>query len=44
VLVTVVRETPGLVEEVERGFIVPNDWRARAEARSAADNMQNIVW
>jgi hypothetical protein len=44
VLVAVVRETPGLVEEVERGFIVPNDWRARAEARSAADNMQNIVW
>ena len=44
VLVAVVRTTPGLVEEVERGFIVPNDWRARAEARSAADNMQNIVW
>jgi uncharacterized protein len=44
VLVSVVRETPGLVEEVERGFIVPNDWRARAEARSARDNMRNIVW
>ena len=44
VLVAVVRETPGLVEEVERGFIVPNDWRERAEARSAADNMRNIVW
>ena len=44
VLVAVVRATPGLVEEVERGFIVPNDWRARAEARSAADNMRNIVW
>jgi hypothetical protein len=44
VLVSVVRETPGLVEEVERGFIVPNDWRERAEARSAKDNMRNIVW
>ncbi|MFC5481004.1 DUF1853 family protein [Massilia suwonensis] len=44
VLVSVVRETPGLVEEVERGFIVPNDWRVRAEARSAKDNMRNIVW
>jgi hypothetical protein len=44
VLVAVVRETPGLVEEVERGFIVPNDWRERAEARSAQDNMRNIVW
>lgn len=44
VLVAVVRVTPGLVEEVERGFIVPNDWRERAEARSAKDNMRNIVW
>ncbi|THC40341.1 DUF1853 family protein [Massilia sp. Mn16-1_5] len=44
VLVAVVRKTPGLVEEVERGFIVPNDWRERAEARSAKDNMRNIVW
>lgn len=44
VLVAVVRETPGLVEEVERGFIVPNDWRERAEARSVQDNMRNIVW
>jgi len=44
VLVAVVRSAPGLVEEVERGFIVPNDWRARAEARSAADNMRAIVW
>jgi len=44
VLVAVVRETPGLVEELERGFIVPNDWRERAEARSAKDNMRNIVW
>jgi len=44
VLVAVVRETPGLVEEVERGFVVPNDWRERAEARSAKDNMRNIVW
>ncbi|QOL49287.1 DUF1853 family protein [Massilia litorea] len=44
VLVAVVRETPGLVEEIERGFIVPNDWRERAEARSAQDDMRNIVW
>ncbi|KQQ89129.1 DUF1853 family protein [Massilia sp. Leaf139] len=44
VLVAVVRATPGLVEEVERGFIVPNDWRVRAEARAAKDNMRNIVW
>jgi len=44
VLVAVVRQAPGLVEEVERGFVVPDDWRARAEARSAADNMRNIVW
>ena len=43
-LVAVVRATPGLVEEVERGFIVPDDWRARAEARGAAENMRNIVW
>jgi hypothetical protein len=33
VLVASVRHTPGLIEEVERGFIVPNDWRARAAAR-----------
>ena len=48
VLVAVVRkvehEAPGLVEEVERGFIVPNDWRERAEARSAQENMRKIVW
>lgn len=44
VLVAAVRATPGLVEEVERGFIVPNDWRERAAARSAKDNMRNIVW
>ncbi len=35
VLVAVVRHREGLVEEVERGFIVPNDWRARAAARLA---------
>jgi hypothetical protein len=35
VLVAVVRHTPGLIEEVERGFIVPNDWRERAAARRA---------
>lgn len=33
VLVSVVRYTPGTIEEVERGFIVPNDWRERAAAR-----------
>jgi hypothetical protein len=34
VLVSVVRYVPGqMIEEVERGFIVPNDWRERAAAR-----------
>jgi len=33
VLVSSVRYVPGLIEEVERGFIVPNDWRERASAR-----------
>jgi uncharacterized protein len=33
VLVAMVNETPAAIEEVERGFIVPNDWRARAAAR-----------
>ena len=33
VLVAVVRSAAGMIEEVERGFIVPNDWRARAAAR-----------
>jgi len=33
VLVSSVRYQPGLIEEVERGFIVPNDWRERAAAR-----------
>nr|WP_308622169.1 DUF1853 family protein [Massilia sp. Se16.2.3] len=44
VLVASVRAEPGCVEEVERGFIVPNDWRARAEARRAQDTTRNIVW
>ncbi|MDB5748735.1 MAG: hypothetical protein JWP72_3583 [Massilia sp.] len=44
VLVAVVRVTPGLVEEVERGFIVPNDWRERAQAKRSADMGRNIVW
>jgi len=35
VLVAMVREQPGCVMEVERGFIVPNDWRTRAAARTA---------
>jgi hypothetical protein len=30
VLVASVHEQPGQVMEVERGFIVPNDWRERA--------------
>jgi hypothetical protein len=34
VLVSVVRELPGAIEEVERGFIVPNDWRDRAARRA----------
>jgi hypothetical protein len=37
VLVSRVRHAPGLVgvsvEEIERGFIVPNDWRERAASR-----------
>lgn len=36
VLVAVVREQPGCIEEVERGFIVPDDWRERAAARRIA--------
>jgi hypothetical protein len=33
VLVSVVRDMPGAIEEVERGFIVPDDWRDRAARR-----------
>ena len=33
VLVASVRVAPGAIEEIERGFIVPNDWRERAAAR-----------
>ena len=33
VLVAVVRERDGVLEEVERGFIVPDTWRARAAQR-----------
>ncbi|WP_342118140.1 DUF1853 family protein [Pseudoduganella sp. OTU4001] len=33
VLVATVREEGGWLEEVERGFVVPDDWRARAQAR-----------
>lgn len=33
VLVATVREQGGWLEEVERGFVVPDDWRARAQAR-----------
>ncbi|WP_313168573.1 DUF1853 family protein [Massilia oculi] len=31
VLVATVRRREGMIEEVERGFVVPDDWRARAE-------------
>jgi len=44
VLVAVVRASPGCVEEIERGFIVPNDWRERAAARYPANVPRNIVW
>lgn len=33
VLVATVREVGGCLEEVERGFVVPDDWRAWAQAR-----------
>jgi hypothetical protein len=33
VLVALVREEPGNIVEFERGFIVPDDWRDRANAR-----------
>ena len=33
VLVALVDEEPGRIVEFERGFIVPNDWRARASAK-----------
>lgn len=33
VLVSAVRDEPGRIVEVERGFIVPNDWRERAKRR-----------
>lgn len=33
VLVAVVRDAPGSIAEVERGFIVPDDWRERAKRR-----------
>ncbi|WP_028103812.1 DUF1853 family protein [Pseudoduganella violaceinigra] len=33
VMVATVREEGGWLEEVERGFVVPDDWRARAQAR-----------
>jgi len=44
VLVAVVRETADCVEEVERGFIVPNDWRERAAVRYPANASRNIIW
>jgi hypothetical protein len=33
VLVSLVREQPGSIVEIDRGFIVPDDWRERAGAR-----------
>ncbi|MGH8855934.1 MAG: DUF1853 family protein [Telluria sp.] len=36
VLVAVVRHLPFNIEEIARGFIVPNDWRERAAARRMA--------
>ena len=36
VLVAAVRADAGALVEVERGFIVPDDWRARAALRAAA--------
>jgi hypothetical protein len=33
VLVALVREEPDNIVEFERGFIVPDDWRDRANAR-----------
>jgi len=33
VLVSLVREQPGCIVEFDRGFIVPDDWRERADAR-----------
>jgi hypothetical protein len=33
VLVATVEEEGGWLQEVERGFVVPDDWRARAQAR-----------
>ena len=33
VLVASVLDQPGSIMEVERGFIVPNDWRERASRR-----------
>jgi hypothetical protein len=34
VLVALVREQAGSIVEFERGFIVPDDWRTRAAART----------
>jgi hypothetical protein len=32
--VAAVRQQPGVVMEMERGFIVPNDWRERAAQKN----------
>jgi hypothetical protein len=39
VLVTTVQEQGGWLEEVERGFVVPDDWRERAEARRSGGSL-----
>ncbi len=39
VLVTTVEEQGGWLEEVERGFVVPDDWRARAQARRSGGTL-----
>jgi hypothetical protein len=39
VLVATVREEGGWLEEVERGFVVPDDWRACAQARRSGGTL-----
>jgi hypothetical protein len=39
VLVATVREEGGWLEETERGFVVPDDWRARAQARRSGGTL-----
>jgi len=39
VLVATVQEEGSWLEEVERGFVVPDDWRARAQARRGSGTL-----